>query len=165
MNRWQKNRMGACGVLAAGCAVLIVLVALADAGAPPDQPPASLPSGPTTQPADENPAPNGAAEDRGGLTTRSATEPVGVTAAHSALISAERMRTDLRVADLERTVAELARHIGGPTRDLTVRPDTSIDARMDRIERELGDLENRIARVERQFLNLERTIDRVERRR
>jgi predicted RNase H-like nuclease (RuvC/YqgF family) len=125
--------------LLAGCA-LILLAARGGA----EQPGAS--TQPATRPADLEPR-----------TSESAREHLER--------AAENLRVINRVRDLERTVSELARHLGGPTRNLTLRPSADLNSILDQIDREQRDLENEISRLRREVNDLRRRMDRLERRR
>jgi predicted RNase H-like nuclease (RuvC/YqgF family) len=69
-----------------------------------------------------------------------------------------------RVRDLERIVSELARHLGGPTRNLNIRPPTDLNSILEKIDRELQDLKTEVSRLRRDVDDLERRVDRLERR-
>ena len=79
--------------------------------------------------------------------------------------AAETLRLVHRVRDLERTVAELARQLGGPTRNLTRRPDTDLASQFDRIDGDIRRLAERDSRLQRDLEALERRVGRLESRR
>ena len=124
--------------LLAGCA----LVCFA-AGGGADEPVAG--TQPVTQPADQ--------EARPGESARERLER-----------AADTLRLINRVQDLERTVSELARHLGGPTRNLTVRPSADLNSILDQIDREQRDLKNEVSRLRRDVDDLRRRMDRLDRR-
>ena len=79
--------------------------------------------------------------------------------------AADTLRLMNRIQELERTVSELSRHLGGPTRNLTRRPDTDLPSWIDRVDRDLRSLQDRASRMQRDVESLARRVDRLERRR
>lgn len=106
-----------------------------------------------------------------GATTQPATRPAdqevrpGESARERLERAADTLRLINRVQDLERTVSELARHLGGPTRNLTLRPSADLKSILDQIDREQRDLKNEVSRLRREVDDLRRRMDRLERRR
>jgi hypothetical protein len=70
-------------------------------------------------------------------------------------------RLRFRVGELEALVDELVRQVGGPRRDLTLRPQDDLKSTVDRIDRDLGQLETRLDRLERRFDRFQRDLDRL----
>ncbi|UCG31959.1 MAG: hypothetical protein JSU68_09865 [Phycisphaerales bacterium] len=114
------------------------------AGGGADEPVAS--TQPATQPADQEVRPSESAQER-------------------LERAADTLRIISRVQDLERTVSELTRHLGGPTRNLTVRPRADLNTLLDQIDRDQRDLENEVSRLRRDVDDLRRRLDQLERRR
>jgi predicted RNase H-like nuclease (RuvC/YqgF family) len=125
--------------LPAGCALVLFA-----AGGGADEPAAS--TQPVTRPADQ--------EARPGESARERLER-----------AADTLRLLNRVQDLERTVSELARHLGGPARNLTVRPSADLNTILDQVDREQRDLKSEVSRLRRDVDDLTRRLDRLERRR
>ena len=161
----QKLVMLAClwclPLLPAGWAAL----ALARAA---DPPPAM--EQPTSQPADLLPPTDEQRGDRQGGVERAGDDlsPVEEQADDSRAAErwgeAERRSLEFRIRTLERTVEELARHVGGPQRDLTLRPEASLDSMLDRFGRDFRHLEEQVDRLEARLERLQRDVDRISRR-
>jgi len=79
--------------------------------------------------------------------------------------AADTLRLMNRIQDLERTVSELSRQLGGPTRNLTQRPDTDLRSWTDRVDNDMRSLKDRASRMQRDLESLARRVDRLERRR
>jgi chromosome segregation ATPase len=77
---------------------------------------------------------------------------------------AERRSLEFRIRTLEQTVEELTRHVGGPQRDLTLRPEASLDSTLDRFERDLRRLEQQVDRLETRLDAMQRDLERISRR-
>jgi predicted RNase H-like nuclease (RuvC/YqgF family) len=131
------NRVMWCSLLA-GCALVLFSTR---GGA--DEPPAS--TQPATQPVTSEARPGESARDH-------------------LQRAADTLELMGRVRDLERIVSELARHLGGPTRNLNIRPPTDLNSILEKIDRELQDLKTELSRLRRDVDDLERRMDRLERR-
>ena len=99
-------------------------------------------------------------------TSQPASQPTGTPGTLSPAADQARLaRLEARVDRLDGTVSELVRLVGGPTRSLTVPPDTDLRSLNDRLDRELRALTNSLARLRREVDSLSRQVDRLERRR
>jgi hypothetical protein len=99
-------------------------------------------------------------------TSRAASQPVDVEGATPLPDKPPQvLRLEARVSQLERSIRDMERYLGGPTRNLTLRPDTDLRSLQERLERRIDQLTSRVARMQRDLDSLARRLDRVERRR